>query len=530
MKQRYLIYTFAFSVFLIMVFCPYQIFSKNKYLKPSNDPDEPPKFTKRYYYDFSQKKLLEDKNSSKEIFRPINYKANKDISIEVFNYNPLKEEIIIEGSSSQYFMEDTAKFAKFIILPSITKSEETDFLKDTISYLGIEREKKSIGYSLQEIGPLEDKLEKYNNKRNQIRNSIKKYKEFLIRIEPINDVLNYLKGKQVLIGDDIINTLETMVLKDLKSFLGNEDELGTTVNYVSHSNLINYENIFFTDIISGKNELKIIKEEINKLECASCSNENKNKFIGLITEINIAFNEEIEYLKRFENTHVEKILPAFTKTMLVYNNLLSLSNGIPIFVTKAVTIDKDVHAIKIYQKTPGTETKTEYDVINIEPIRGWKIDVGSGIFVSGLYDEHYTKKSYDSIYTKQYLLNGKVRDTTVQGNFSAIYEKSELKASLGGMIYMHAHSQNPSLFNYGFSLGMGALFNDNTRLAGSASGTLIIGKKQRFTVNLGVVAAQVSRLDKPYETEKYYLEPLDNIPTSQVLKCSWMAGFSWNFK
>jgi hypothetical protein len=145
-----------------------------------------------------------------------------------------------------------------------------------------------------------------------------------------------------------------------------------------------------------------------------------------------------------------------------------------------------------------------------------------------LGDRSFTKHSLDSIHATQYLVNGIRRDTTIQESYNAIYEKENVNLSFGGMVYLHVHSQNPGNWNWGGFLGFGALFNDQARWAGSAGGTLLMGSKQRFNINLGLVLSQVDRLSPPYQKDTWYRESIDNVPTYRAWKTALLIGFSWN--
>src|SRR6476660_4936532 len=78
----------------------------------------------RYYYDYSKKKLSADDTGKKEEMRPIPYRSSKDIQLEIYNYNPLRDEIIVEDSSSPRTLGDTASLARLIVFPQISDLAE----------------------------------------------------------------------------------------------------------------------------------------------------------------------------------------------------------------------------------------------------------------------------------------------------------------------------------------------------------------------------------------------------------------------
>lgn len=110
------------------------------------------------------------------------------------------------------------------------------------------------------------------------------------------------------------------------------------------------------------------------------------------------------------------------------------------------------------------------------------------------------------------------------GQYTTLYDNTRYWFSF---LVPEGHTQNASVFNYGGYLGIGALFNDQTRWSGSFGGSFIIGRSQRLFINLGPVISQVDRLSKPYKTDFFYQKSFDIIPVSREWEVSWMFGFSW---
>jgi hypothetical protein len=202
---------------------------------------------------------------------------------------------------------------------------------------------------------------------------------------------------------------------------------------------------------------------------------------------------------------------------------------VPDFFSKNTPIDKDEHFIKIYYATPENATSPKlYDVIHIVST-GWKVNVSTGFFISGLGDQMFAKKSMDSIYHKQYVApGGQVHDTVVNQSFTSINKQKQASLSYGAMVYINAHTQTYNNVNYGLALGFGAMFNDQARWVASLGPTMLIGKKQRFNINPAIMIGQVDRLSAPYQAGKWYAETIDNVPTFKAWKVSWGIGFSWN--
>jgi regulator of replication initiation timing len=485
---------------------------------------------KRYYYDFSKLKLQNTLADTNPIPRPVPYPAFKDIQIEIFNYNPLRDEIIVEDSSSERFLSDTDKFSKYITFPKVSdlvtgqaKPGTVAGKDSTMEFLKQDDKKIKI---IKKTGcdSLKDKMVEFNSIKSKIEEAISEYQKLLTKIEIINDDYEYLKSLIVLKPSDISTRLNGSFLARLNSFTGSSSALNRDPSLTSSGDITNLEEKYNNDVIDFEKKLGEIKDEVDELK-SNCA-----EYVELYKKFNNSFNKLRDGLKEFRISRTNEILPRMTKTMRTYDKLKVYLTEVPNFVTKAIPIIKDQHTITIYKKEIGKENKVIYDYINIEPTRGFKVDVAGGFFFSGLKDDNFTKKSMDSIYTKKYLVDGTIRDTTVQESFTSIYEKKQSNISFGGMLFLHAHSQNACWFNYGVYLGFGALFNDQTRWAGAFGGSLLFGKNQRFSINPGAIVAQVERLSPPYKTETWYRETIDNIATYKAWKIKFALGFSWNLR
>lgn len=232
-------------------------------------------------------------------------------------------------------------------------------------------------------------------------------------------------------------------------------------------------------------------------------------------------------ISRFDSSRSAVILPRFEQTMVAYKKLTEFSTSDGQYITMPISIDKDIQSIFLYKYDKISNSKECFDKITIKMTRGFRIGVSGGLFVSGLYDGKFSIFSKDSLYKTQYLEGNSLKDTTLQGKFSALYQEPNVKASFGGMIFLQAHSQNDYWLNYGFYVGVGALFNDQTRWCGSMGISAILGRNHRAFLNVGPIISQVDRLGKPYNTDQFYLRQFDAVPITKLWKASWMFGFSW---
>lgn len=453
---------------------------------------------------------------------PIKYRAGKDLKLEVIRFNPLKTQISIEESSSQLFMTDTSNFSKYIVLP-----KSTEVPADAAKDLSLDKAKTKCENLTKLVSAL-------NLQNTSIISATLDFKTFLSRVENINDSYKNLQQLNALAPDNVKTELQNNFISTLNNFISTNSylkakgvgTLNTDPSKVMNNQVEAIEQILFQRIQDEFEKIKSIEKDAQQLPGTDCKLATYAPILDKFTTTLASIKEDVF---KFNTSYTDKVYPAFKKTLGVYQSLNKWLTTLPSFASKYVPIYNDEHLIKIYGKDLDQE-KTLRDEIRVEPVRGWKLDVAGGVFVSGLADELYTRKTKDSIYTKQHIVDGAAKDTLVQETFTTIRKQDQNKVGFGGMLYMHAHSQTGSYINYGISLGFGALFNDQARWAGSIGPSLLVGKKQRLNITPGLIIGQVDRLSAPYAADTWYPEKIDNVPTYKAWKTSWMIGLSWNFK
>jgi len=466
---------------------------------------------KRYYYNFRTKTLYKKPSYTEQAFAPLKYKAGRDINIEIKHFNPLQYEISIEESNSNFFLVDTAKWSSRIVIPSIPNAPAST--TTTVS--------AAVHNSCDDLN---EAIKELTDQKNNLQKAMTAYKNLVTTIEDINNTYENLKALSELSTTGVSASLINTFLEPLNAFLSaNHSPLvNTKPTFVSSGDLAKKEMEFYDSIKIQWEEIKTLKATVDAIKNSStCGN-----FLNLYKQFRDAYETITKSFTDLDAARSDH-LATFKNTVALYDRLKRYAIEEPGMVTGAITIEKDLHTITIKTKT-GTAQPVVYDNIHIQPYRGMKVDVATGFFFSNLSDQSFFKHSMDSIHSKKYLVNGVARDTLVQESYTAIYEKNNAHLSFGGMIYLQAHTQNPGNWNGGGYLGFGALFNDQARWSGAAGGTLLIGQKQRFNIHAGLILSQVDRLAPPYQTDTWYRETIDNIPTYRAWKAGFMFGFSWN--
>lgn len=496
---------------------------------------------KRVFLDFQNNKVVKDKSVVPlvEMESPVLRKAGKDIAIEIYNYNPLKYQVSVENTSSDYFLGDTGKFSAFIVIPNITplaagdaKKEETLKANPNTTEAMLTVDGANSIPALSRPTTSCDSIKAYmaslNLSKINLENDILNYKKFINQVELIKGDYQFLKEQDFISSQFITDRLAQNFVSSLNNYLNSSGRsaLNSNPSLISISQISAEEIVVYNKVMSHLKNIENLEEKVNKIQgTVGCAG-----FLGYYRDFKSKSEEIKNTIKEFEKNHVDKISPSFKQTLNLYDKLKSYVTNMPTLTTR-LTIEKDLHTVTVY-KTPLTSEnkKEEYTTIKIEPVKGWKVDFAGGFFLTGVTDHKFSKITKDSIYTKKYLVNGVTRDTTVEEKFTSFNKENQMPISFGGMLLLHAHTQRSRLVNYGTYIGFGALFNDQTRWAGAVGGSVLIGKKQRFSINPGILISQVDRLSSPYEDGMWYKGVIDNTPTYKSWRLNWVIAFSWNIK
>jgi hypothetical protein len=497
---------------------------------------------RRYFYDFTKKKLQESQTPTTEIVPPLKFRSGRDLRIEFFNFNPLKMQISVSDSSSNWFLADTASFSKYIILPKVPDLPQGNKTEAKLVEADHSLKKSDFAADIFKVETLIEAapgstdcdkitalMSSLNNQKQKIFDAILNYKGFCESAEVINDSYSRLQTLYSLNVVAVNSEITQFFLPQFNAFLSSQGEsaLSSDANLVSARQIEEKEQIFYQKILAETAKLSKIKIKSDQLTGADCG---AAKFTPLLKSFTSNLQVIQDSVQGFKNTYILLVHPAFMKTMDVYATIKLYMMQDPVFVTNALTITGDYDVISVYKKGAAEQNKVLYDEIHVTPVRGWKLDIAGGFFFTGLADNLYTRNTKDSIYMTKYLVDGVPRDTTELHTFTSITQQKQASIGFGGMVYLHAHTQNAGTVNYGVSIGFGALFNDQTRWAGSFGPTILIGQRQRFNINPCIMLAQVDKLSAPYQTAVWYSQTIDNVPTYRAWAVSWGVGLSWNLK
>ncbi|MGD0591851.1 MAG: hypothetical protein ABSA44_13800 [Bacteroidota bacterium] len=141
---------------------------------------------------------------------------------------------------------------------------------------------------------------------------------------------------------------------------------------------------------------------------------------------------------------------------------------------------------------------------------GWKIDFSTGIFLSNIVDKEYVNKP-------NYVNDSVVGYNLIQADNNSI--------SYGIAGYMHAYWRTACNFNGGIVLGLGV--DQNTQVKIMPGVSLMLGRKERFIINGGMVIGKSKELSNIQDENHLYKVKTDPL-YSEPYKIGWFVGISYN--
>lgn len=187
---------------------------------------------------------------------------------------------------------------------------------------------------------------------------------------------------------------------------------------------------------------------------------------------------------------------------------------------------QDYDVIKLQFKTNGKALNdAPYEI----PTRGgWKLDFSTGAILTGLRDRSYY---YDDVRSSVLVTQGSDgSDSLITKSYGTIRESTKNKLGLNFGAMMHAYSRTGKYWNAGPSIGF-VVGTTGLRVLGG--GSILLGKRQRLVLSVGLAAGYIDKLQDGRKTEvEKELSATDqsgSVPVQRDIDTSWFAGASWNF-
>lgn len=274
-----------------------------------------------------------------------------------------------------------------------------------------------------------------------------------------------------------------------KKFMDNEPQ----EDYLAVANIIKY----YSDII---NEIKIKAPILKGVLMDAAHKERKSD-----TEQQEAIDTILKYTNKTELSNMPQ------KIASLYGSINTEKFTVRAFIAKP---DADDLTLTVTAK-PNPIFNKSSDEIKIEIpflVRGGlKIDFSTGIFLSNIADRKYVNKP------------NYVKDSIIGYNFVK-EDKKPISYGIAG--YMHAYWRFASNLNASLTLGLG--IDQNTQVKIMPGISFILGRKERFVINIGGVVGKIKELSNVQDENHVYKVSTEPI-YSEPYKTGGFVGISYNF-
>lgn len=163
---------------------------------------------------------------------------------------------------------------------------------------------------------------------------------------------------------------------------------------------------------------------------------------------------------------------------------------------------------------PNSEFNKVKDEIKIEvPFKvkgGFKLDFSTGFFLSNVANKEYVNKP-------------NFINDSINGYY--LFKSEDKPMSFGFAGYMHAYCRNAANINVGLSLGIGIDQNIQVKIMPGIS--ILLGRKERFIINGGMVIGKVKELSNVQDVNHLYKEKVEPVYTDSY-KIGYFVGISYN--
>ncbi|WPQ63638.1 hypothetical protein SIO70_02020 [Chitinophaga sancti] len=166
-------------------------------------------------------------------------------------------------------------------------------------------------------------------------------------------------------------------------------------------------------------------------------------------------------------------------------------------ITQVPLVDGSYDKIAFTFSVKG-KTNTPYkSVVSQKTVNAWikggfKVDVSTGLYYSGLQDEKYSIRSDSTILSDR---NG--ADSIVDRR-SKLYKENNGKGEFGFASFLHFYPKIGPKFNISLNIGAGVTFSEKTRIRYLAGVGFLFGAENRLGLNVGYILGNVNKLSSQY--------------------------------
>lgn len=395
------------------------------------------------------------------------YSKDKTVLVNVCNFNPLRYNLSVHNTVSPPFhMQQPASLKLFNLADNTGKADNKDAKSAINSFKIFNNALVNLDNVIVSL-VARKKLDK-----NTLEKSIKNYVSIAKNHDQNCDVLdctNIVRNRKQELIDDLEEELSDFEKKLKADRLKLDDTKKTAAEKVALKQAIQ-------ETEKSAEDLKILLKEVN------------NK---------ISSDQDAVILK--------------------YAQLIGLDYEL---IEKIALGDADEIKLEVKGYDNFTKESIPTQLIGVYPIsKKFKISFSTGGFwATKLYDEDFTRTEHISVKEdneeiKTYSLN------ILDGG----------KDAYGAMGFINFHSSDPSqLVNYGAALGVGLIFNQDTKIVMAPNLVLVFGHEQRVLLHVGYAFAQVERIKSKQPLDYTGLDIDYNPEKKKEVQGSFMMGLSWN--
>ncbi len=207
---------------------------------------------------------------------------------------------------------------------------------------------------------------------------------------------------------------------------------------------------------------------------------------------------------------IDQIKEKVSAILIDYNSFYRAATYFQYVIPQLEDVDEYIFDLSIVPR-PGMSSSAvvSHQPISVPLVGGFKVDVSSGLFVTGLRDDQFMLKPDSSVLKTAY--GG---DSLVYNRRNKIITQNNGRADFGISALMHFYTRIHPWINVSASLGVGVSVGPDPALRYLGGVSLIVGRNGRLVLSYGCAAGYVKRLADGYQDQDY----LATTDKSQITK------------
>lgn len=213
------------------------------------------------------------------------------------------------------------------------------------------------------------------------------------------------------------------------------------------------------------------------------------------------------------------------KALLKYKTFINSRNYYTYYIPRVQNVDAYVFNLTIIPKKDAQlPAIVDNQPITVPTLGGWKFDFSTGLFLTGLRDQHYNLVPDSSVIKD---ING--GDSLVFNRSNRIVQQMDDKGvDFGVSALMHIYSRISPGFNISATIGAGLSIGPNPSIRYLGGGSLLFGRNGRLVLTYGCAAGFVERLADPFQNGQNISINDKSLITKKVFKTGSFMSLSFS--